>query len=132
MNDNNDNSAGAGNPTQREEDLALWLDLAIPRLLGLRAEVADDLVKVWPKEVIPDETNFLVGERFSQNLDESINILNGLNATLELNEEDGHHWAVVTMPQGVIETDETTSTEMAGAFAVYAVLWGLRNGEHKS
>ena len=132
MNDNIDNSAGEGNPTQREEDLALWLDLAIPRLLGLRAEVMDEVVKVWPKDVVPDETNFLIGARFSQNLDESRNILDGLNATLELFEEAGNHWAVVTLPQGTIETNETTSPEMAGAFAVYAVLWGLSKGNHKS
>lgn len=130
------NSAGMGNPIDspsREEDLALWLDLAIPKLLGLRAEVCEGFVKVWPREVeTPDDTNFLIGARFTENLDESKNILDGLGAALELHEEGGHHWAVVTLPQGSIETNETTSPEMAAAFAVYAVLWGLRKGGGKS
>lgn len=130
------NSAGMGTPHEspsREEDLALFLDLAIPKLLGLRAEVCEDFVKVWPREVeTPDDTNFLIGARFSQNLDESKNILAGLKAQLELHEEGGNHWAVVTLPQGSIETNETTSPEMAAAFAVYAVLWGLRKGANKS
>lgn len=133
MNEVNDNCAGAGDSPSREiEDLALWLDLHIPTLLGLRSEVMDDFIKVWPKDVIPDETNFLVGARFSQSIDECMNILDGLNAQLEFFEDDGAHWAEVTLPQGTIETNEAESKEMAAAFAVYAVLYGLRKGGNKS
>ena len=132
MNEVNDNSAGAGDSPSREiEDLALWLDMTIPTLLGLRAEVMDEFIKVWPKDVVPDETNFLIGARFSQSLDECKNILDGLNAELELFEENGFHWAEVTLPQGVIETNEAQSKEMAAAFAVYAVLYGLRQAQKK-
>lgn len=132
MNDVNDNSAGAGDSPSREiEDLALWLDLTIPTMLGLRAEVMDDFIKVWPKDVVPDETNFLIGARFSQSIDECVNILDGCKATMELFEDDGAHWAEVTLPQGVIETNEADSKEMAAAFAVYAVLYGMRMAKRK-
>ena len=123
--------AGMENPHAEPDEagLALMLDRAIPIMLGLRAEVMDDFIKVWPKEVEPDETNFLIGARFTQNLDETLNVLAGLGATLELHEEDGCHWASVHINGGEITTTETSSPAMAGAFALYGLLWGLTRGK---
>ena len=132
MNDVNDNCAGAEVPTQRKEDFPLWLDQQIMLMLGLRAEIMDEFIKTWPTDVIPDETNWLVGSRFTQSLEECENIIAGLKGSLTLHEQDGNHWAVVTLAQGEIESIETTTKEMAAACAVYGALWGLRKGGHKS
>lgn len=111
--------------------LALMVDTKIMRLLGLRFEIADDIIKVWGNDVVPDETNWLVGERFSQNLDESLNVLAGLKVSTAFFEEAGHHWAVVTFgDEGELETAEAPTKELAGAFAAFAALYG-RSG-HKS
>lgn len=112
-------------PDGETPDLALLVDTQIMRLLGVRFEIVDDIIKVWPNDVVPDETNWLVGERFSRNLDESLNVLAGLKVEVEFGEEDGHHWAVVIFgDEGELETQETTSKEMAGAFAACAALYG--------
>jgi hypothetical protein len=132
MNNELNNSAGEENPTQREEDLALWIDHAILMLLGVNAEITDDLIKVWPKGVVPDETNWLAGDRFSQSVDECTNIINGVKGRLVLHEDGGEHWAVVAFPNGTVTTDRASSKEMAAAFAVYAVLYGLRKAADKS
>lgn len=119
------------NPDGETPDLALLVDTQIMRLLGVRFEIVDDIIKVWPNDVVPDETNWLVGERFSRNLDESMNVLAGLKVEVEFGEEDGYHWAVVSFgDEGELETQETTSKEMAGAFAACAALYGRRG--HKS
>jgi hypothetical protein len=129
-----DNVAEEKNPgtgNSPEADLGLLVDTQIMRLLGLRFEIADDIIKVWPRDVAPDETNWLVGERFSQNLDESLNVLAGLKVGVEFFEEAGFHWAVVSFgDEGELETQEASSKAMAGAFATYAALYG-RSG-HKS
>ena len=118
-------------PETAEPGLALYVDTQIMRLLGLRFEIVDDTIKVWPNDVVPDETNWLVGERFTRNLDESMNVLAGLKVGVEFFEEDGWHWVVVSFgDEGELETTEATSKEMAAAFAVYAALYG-RQG-HKS
>ena len=119
------------NPDGETPDLALLVDTQIMRLLGVRFEIVDDIIKVWPNDVVPDETNWLVGERFSRNLDESMNVLAGLKVEVEFGEEDGYYWAVVSFgDEGELETQETTSKEMAGAFAACAALYGRRG--HKS
>ncbi len=114
----------SGNGSDHPE-LALYVDTQIMRLLGLRFEIVDDVIKVWPNDVTPDETNWLVGERFSQNLNESLNVLAGLKVEVEFFQVDRWHWATVTFgDEGEIETQEAPTKEMAGAFAVYAALWG--------
>lgn len=120
----------SGNVSESSE-LALYVDTQIMRLLGLRFEIVDDVIKVWPNDVTPDETNWLVGDRFTSNLAESMNVLEGLKVGVEFFEEDGWHWAVVTFgDEGELETTEARSKEMAGAFAVYAALYGRQT--HKS
>jgi len=117
-------------PDGETPDLALLVDTQIMRLLGVRFEIADDIIKVWPNDVVPDETNWLVGERFSRNLDESLNVLAGLKVEVEFGEEDGYHWAVVIFgDEGELETQETTSKEMAGAFAACAALYGRQGAK---
>jgi hypothetical protein len=119
------------NPGGETPDMALLVDTQIMRLLGVRFEIADDIIKVWPNDVVPDETNWLVGERFSRNLDESLNVLAGLKVEIEFFNEGPYHWAVVSFgDEGELETQETYSKEMAGAFAACAALYG-RQG-HKS
>lgn len=124
--------AGNEKPDGESKDVALQLDCMIPRLLGLRCEVMDDYVKVWPNDVIPDETNWLVGERFTQNVDECLNILEGLKADVSFHEEAGMHWVELVFPEGTITTDECDSKAMAAAFATYAALYGKRHGSTKS
>lgn len=119
---------GNETPHGKLSDLALQLDCAIPRLLGLRCEVVDHYVKVWPNDVVPDDTNWLVGERFTQNIDECMNILEGLKAEVTFFEEANCHWAEVVFPEGSITTTECESKEMAAAFATYAALFGKRHG----
>lgn len=119
---------GNGNPNGNQKDLALQLDCMIPRLLGLRCEVMDDYVKVWPNDVIPDETNWLVGERFTQNVNECMNILEGLGAEVSFHQEAGMHWVELVFPEGTITTDECDTKEMAAAFATYGALYGKRHG----
>lgn len=126
------NSAGDENPHGDSQDLALLIDLMIPQLLGLRAEVMDDFVKVWPNDVVPDETNWLIGARFTQSIDECMNILDGLKAEVTFHEESGLHWVEVVFPEGSITTNECETKEMAAACATYACLYGKRNGKHKS
>ena len=126
-----DNVAERKTPDGETPDLAMMVDTQIMRILGFRFEVVDDIIKVWPKDVVPDETNWLVGDRFSQNLDESLNVLAGLKVGVEFFNEGPYHWAVVTFgDEGELETQETYSKEMAGAFAAFAALYG-RSG-HKS
>lgn len=126
-----DNVAERKNPDGENPNLAMLVDTQIMRLLGVRFEIVDDIIKVWPNDVVPDETNWLVGERFSQNLDESLNVLAGLKVGVEFFNEGEYHWAVITFgDEGELETQETHSKEMAGAFAAFAALYG-RSG-HKS
>jgi hypothetical protein len=124
--------AAAGFPTPREvEELALTVDAQIMKLLGLRFEIQDDIIKVWAPEVeTPDETNWMFGERFSSNLAESMNVLDGLKVEVEFFEEDGWHWArVVFGDEGELETAEAPSKELAGAFACCAALFGRSGGK---
>jgi len=123
--------AGAGNPSPREiEELALAVDTQIMRMLGLRFEIQDDIIKVWGRDVEPDETNWMVGERFSSNLAESMNILDGLKVTVAFHEDDGWHWAVVTFgDEGELETSEAPTKELAGAYAAWAALYGRSGGK---
>jgi hypothetical protein len=114
---------GTGNLSECP-DLGLIVDTQIMRMLGLRFEIVDDIIKVWPNDVTPDETNWLVGERFSRNLDESLNVLAGLKVEAEFFQVDRWHWATVKFGNGdEIETQEATTKEMAGAFAVWVALY---------
>jgi len=62
MNQCNDvNVAGQKFPQNGED-----LDTRIARLLGLRAEVQDEIMKVWPWDVAPDESNWSVGTRYTK------------------------------------------------------------------
>jgi hypothetical protein len=107
--------------------MGLFVDTQIMKLLGFRFEIADDIIKVWDRDVVPDENNWLVGDRFSQNLDASMNVLNGLKVEVAFHEDQGFHWAIVTFgDEGELETRETESKEMAAAFALYAALYGRR------
>lgn len=124
--------AGAGNPSLEEiERIALAVDTQIMKLLGLRFEIQDDIIKVWGHEVAsPDETNWMFGERFSTNLAESMNVLEGLKVEVEFHEEDGWHWADVTFgDEGYLQTMEAPTKELAGAFACFAALYGRRGGK---
>lgn len=128
-----DNVAGEKAPDGKEvsgvetPEACLFVDTQIMKLLGLRFEIVDDIIKVWERDVVPDETNWLVGDRFSQNLDASMNVLTGLKVDVEFFEEQGFHWAVVTFgDEGELETREANTKEMAGAFALYAALFGRR------
>ena len=128
------NVAEAKNPeTGNRSDspeLALLVDTQIMRLLGLKFEIVDDTIKVWPRDVVPDETNWLVGGRFSSSLEESMNLLEGLKVEVEFFESSGYHWAVVHFGEdGELETEEARSKEMAGAFAAYTALWGRRGNK---
>ena len=119
-------------PTNPEspEALGMLVDTQIMRLLGLRFEIQDDIIKVWSRDVVPDETNWLVGERFSRNLAESMNVLEGLAVTVEFFEEDGWHWADVTFgDEGWLQTAEAPTKELAGAFAACAALYGRSGGK---
>lgn len=108
------------------EELALAVDTQIMRFLGVRFEIQDDIVKVWPRDVVPDETNWLVGERFSRNLSESMNVLDGLKVKVEFFQEDGWHWAQVTFAdESEFQTEEAPTKELAGAYACCFALWGL-------
>jgi hypothetical protein len=118
---------GNGNPNGKPQDLALQLDAAIPQMLGFRCEVVDDYVTVWPKDVVPDDTNWLVGDRFTQSLPECMNILDGLKAEVTFHEEAGFHWVELTFPEGSITTSECDTKEMAAAYATYAALFGKQN-----
>jgi hypothetical protein len=119
-------------PTDPEspEALGLVVDTQIMRLLGLRFEIQDDIIKVWPRDVVPDETNWLVGTRFSLSLAESMNVLDGLGVTVEFFEEDGWHWAdVIFGEEGELQTQEAPTKELAGAFACCAALYGRSGGK---
>lgn len=125
------NEAGAGKPSDAEvEELCLAVDTRIMRLLGLRYEIQDDIIKVWERDVVPDETNWMFGERFSRNLAESMNVLDGLKVTVEFFEEDGWHWAdVIFGEEGELQTAEAPTKELAAAFACAAALWGRSGGK---
>lgn len=132
---NIDNVAEAKNPgtgnAPEKDNLALYVDTQIMRMLGLRFEVTDGIIKVWPADVVPDETNWLVGERFSQNLDASLDIIAALKVEVEFFESAGYHWAIVRFgEEGELETQEAPSKTMAGAFAAFSALYGRRG--HKS
>lgn len=124
----NKEETGNGNPHGESQDLALRLDCMIPQLLGLRCEVTDGYVKVWPNDVVPDETNWLVGDRFSQSIPECMNILEGLKAEVVFHEDAGMHWVELLFPEGAIETDECETKELALAYATYGALYGKRLG----
>lgn len=124
--------AGAGKPSPEEvAEIALMVDTQIMRLLGLRFEIQDDIIKVWgPEVIVPDETNWMFGERFSINLAESMNVLGGLKVEVEFFEEGGWHWADVTFgDEGCLQTAEAPTKELAGAFACCAALYGRRGGK---
>lgn len=129
-----ENDAGAEVPADGEtpqDDLALTLDLGIPMMLGLRAEVTDGLVKVWPREVLtPDETNFLIGARFSENLDETRNVLDGLGAKVEIRSDaEGFVGVITAQGSGELITTAVETPELAGACGLYALLWALRRSK---
>ena len=112
------------------ESLGLAVDTQIMRLLGLRFEIQDDIIKVWERDVVPDESNWLVGERFSLNLAESMNVLDGLKVQVEFFEDRGWHWArVVFGDEGELETQEAPTKELAGAYACCAALYGRSGGK---
>ena len=126
-------TAEAGNPDGEAlaaAAFALALDHAIPLALGLRAEVMDDCVKVWPREVqTPDETNFLIGARFTQNLDETRNILDGLGATLAIEDHADHFVAVITSGDSGELRTRGDRAALAAAFGLYALLTALRRSK---
>lgn len=113
---------------------ALALDLAIPLALGLRAEVMDDCIKLWPNEVaVPDETNFLIGDRFSQSLEATRHVLDGFGAYLEVRKHNDQFIGVITSgDSGELTSPPSETAELAGATVMYALLWALRKGKHKS
>lgn len=117
-------------PTGDDPAFALMVDTQIMRLLGLRFEIQDGFIKVWPNDVVPDDTNWLVGERFTLNIDESMNVLAGLKVEVEFFEEEGMHWATVTFPdEGELQTQEVHSKEMAAACATFCALYGRSGGQ---
>lgn len=112
------------------EALGLLVDTQIMRLLGLRFEIQDNIIKVWARDVVPDDTNWMVGERFSLNLAESMNILDGLKVKVEFFEDAGWHWAdVIFGDEGELQTQEAPTKELAGAYAACAALYGRSGGK---
>jgi hypothetical protein len=130
-----ENCAEAGDSPKdlSESELGLLLDHGIIHMLGLRCEIMDDFIKVWPREVeIPDETNFLIGARFTQNLAETRNVLDGMHATLEVREEEGGFVGVISADgKGELTTSPAATPELAGAFGVYGLLWAVRKNQSR-
>jgi hypothetical protein len=116
----------AGKPSPEEvTELALVVDTQIMKMLGLRFEIQDDIIKVWERDVVPDETNWMFGERFSASLAASAELLEPFKVEVEFFEEDGWHWADVTFgDESYLQTAEAPTKELAGAFAACAVLFG--------
>jgi hypothetical protein len=51
---------------QSVERARLRIDWSIAAALGYLAEIQDGIVKCWAKDVVPDETNWVVAPRFSE------------------------------------------------------------------
>ena len=51
------------------------LDQSIARLLGLRAEMQDGIMKVWAWDVAPDESNWTTGVRYTQSPETTAELL---------------------------------------------------------
>jgi hypothetical protein len=114
--------------TRREE--ALMVDAAIMQMLNLRFEVADDIIKVWPREIeIPDDTNWLTGPRFTQSVVACQDLFEALKVETEALETDGEHFVRVTFPNhGGFKLDgsKTYCLEMAQAIALMSTLYIFR------
>lgn len=132
MNEEQDVETGRENPPGTEaSDPELVVDVAIMTLMGFRFEVMDDFIKTWPKDIsVPDETNWLIGPRFSRSTDESLSLLESLKVDVELFEEDAEHWAEIEITNGEnnlrIRTAMTSSPSMAAALALWSALYVFR------
>lgn len=134
MNEEKEQDEGAGREIPslaQEPDSELLVDVAIMKLLGFRFEVMDDFIKTWPNEVsVPDETNWLIGPRFSRSTDESLELLKSLKTDVELFKQDANHWAEIELSNGKsllrIKTTVTTSPSMAAALALWSALYVYR------
>ena len=85
------------------------LDELIARLQNLRAEYQDGILKVWEWDVAPDETNWSIGVRYTQDRDTTIKLLRSFGArymTVKHNNSKGGLWSCAYETQdGTVETD---------------------------
>lgn len=85
------------------------LDELIARKQNLRAEYQDGILKVWEWGVAPDETNWTVGVRYTQDRDTTIKLLQELGArymTIKHNNAAGGLWSCVfESSEGSTETN---------------------------
>lgn len=119
---------GTGNFPTENPEMELFLDSEIFRMLGLRFEIQADIVKLWERDVVPDETNWLIGTRFTQSVPECVRMIEHLGCTMTFGTEQDWHWAVVHLgDEAEIETDEFREQRIAAAAAVYLLLLGMKN-----
>ena len=100
------------------------MNLMIAAGLGFRAELFDGKVKMWPKDVEhPDDTNWIEGPDFANNLDFSLELLESMKIDITLEEDFTGMWtAQLEMEDGMIETDAETTQERAAAYGLLSAI----------
>ncbi len=109
--------AGWGFPRDGEA-----LDQSIARLLGLRAEMQDGIMKVWDWSAAPDESNWTTGVRYTRRPEVTAELLAERRVQHILRMDGDHHFCVFGADDWLEHTPLFESEDDALAAALWMTL----------